>query len=103
MTEADAPEEPERIIQYSPYHPPRETFGEGTWRVLSRHVQKDYPLTWEWVPKPDPDVPPETPPVPGTMTAADRERGYVIVPPGKKLNLPVIKDIGIAPWQKDDD
>ena len=53
---------PESIIQYNPYRPPKEKHGEGEWRVFERHVEKGYPLKWQWVAKTDPNLPPEDPP-----------------------------------------
>lgn len=39
------------IIEYSPYKPPKKKHGEGHWSVESRHMDKNYPLTWKWNPK----------------------------------------------------
>ena len=65
MTEG---EHPESIIQYSPFNPPKETHGEGEWRVFEKHKEKGYPLKWQWIPKTDLDSPPEAPPEPESPT-----------------------------------
>jgi hypothetical protein len=56
------------IIEYNPYRPPKKRHGEGKWTVESRHFDKNYPLSWRWVPKGNLDEGPNMSPVEGTVT-----------------------------------
>ena len=62
----------EEITRYSPYRPPKEKYGEGVWVVKERHVEKKYPVWWQWVPKTDLDSPPEAPPDENLLTSAEK-------------------------------
>lgn len=62
--EAQTGEAPGPIVEYSPYRSPKRKpkgSGEGSWICVERHVQKGYPLYWQWQ-ESSIEQPPELPP-----------------------------------------